>query len=393
MLFSTLERVLKRSPVRRAAVLFWLVASALPTLRAELAPSYTNVVPGLAYAHVRDTNHPWSIHIARLERAQRGFSIESTLAQNHVVGISSVAVQARSAPPAWGRPLAAVNGDFFVIARGPYQGDPDGLQILRGELVSAPREAAFWIERGGHLRLGQVKSQMRVNWPDGVESPLRLNEAVKPDAVTLFTPTFGPSTRATNSLELALEREGVGPWLPLRANQSYAGRVCEVHPAGNTLLTPGRMVLAVGARLASRCAELQPGAVVRFGTALSPDLGSAEAAIGGRPLLVTGGKTEASLVPRKSDASHSARHPRTAVGFNDQYFFLVEVDGRQKNLSLGMTFAELATFMRQLGCTEALNLDGGGSSTFWLGGRVMNSPSDKHERSVANALIILLTGR
>jgi exopolysaccharide biosynthesis protein len=54
-----------------------------------------------------------------------------------------------------------------------------------------------------------------------------------------------------------------------------------------------------------------------------------------------------------------------------------------------MTFAELAAFMRQIGCTEALNLDGGGSSTFWLDGRVMNSPSDKHERTVANALMIL----
>ena len=55
---------------------------------------------------------------------------------------------------------------------------------------------------------------------------------------------------------------------------------------------------------------------------------------------------------------------------------------------MGMSFAELATFMRELGCSEAMNLDGGGSSTFWLDGKVMNSPSDKHERALANAIVI-----
>ena len=87
------------------------------------------------------------------------------------------------------------------------------------------------------------------------------------------------------------------------------------------------------------------------------------------------------------------RHPRTAIGFNSRYFFMVEVDGRQKDLSMGMSFAELAAFMKRLGCTEAMNLDGGGSATFWLNGRIMNSPSDKHERPLANALVIVQSVR
>ena len=71
------------------------------------------------------------------------------------------------------------------------------------------------------------------------------------------------------------------------------------------------------------------------------------------------------------------------------YFFLLVVDGRQKDLSIGMTLGELAEFMLKLGCTEAMNLDGGGSSTFWLDGKIMNSPSDGHERRIANGLILL----
>jgi exopolysaccharide biosynthesis protein len=83
------------------------------------------------------------------------------------------------------------------------------------------------------------------------------------------------------------------------------------------------------------------------------------------------------------------RHPRTALGWNDEHFFLVVVDGRQEALSVGMTYRELAALMRRLGCTHAMNLDGGGSSTLWLGGRIMNSPSDGRERPVANSLIVI----
>ena len=67
------------------------------------------------------------------------------------------------------------------------------------------------------------------------------------------------------------------------------------------------------------------------------------------------------------------------------------VDGRQSDLSAGMSFAELRSLMRQLGCRQALNLDGGGSTTFWLDGRVVNSPSDKRERGLGNALLIVET--
>jgi len=54
-----------------------------------------------------------------------------------------------------------------------------------------------------------------------------------------------------------------------------------------------------------------------------------------------------------------------------------------------MTFPELAGLMEEIGCTDAVNLDGGGSSTMWLGGRVMNQPSDGRERPVANSLIVV----
>jgi exopolysaccharide biosynthesis protein len=54
-----------------------------------------------------------------------------------------------------------------------------------------------------------------------------------------------------------------------------------------------------------------------------------------------------------------------------------------------MTFPELAEYLVKLGCDEAMNLDGGGSSTIWAFGQVMNSPCYGHERDTANALVVI----
>ena len=101
------------------------------------------------------------------------------------------------------------------------------------------------------------------------------------------------------------------------------------------------------------------------------------------PVLITGGK-------QGEWGKGEPRHPRSAIGWNDAFFYLVVVDGRQAN-SVGMTFPELAALMAELGCTEALNLDGGGSSTMWVSGRIVNSPSGGAERALANALVLVRT--
>lgn len=77
-------------------------------------------------------------------------------------------------------------------------------------------------------------------------------------------------------------------------------------------------------------------------------------------------------------------HPRTAVGLEatGRYLYLVVVDGRQSGYSEGMSYHELATYMQELGCREALNLDGGGSSIMLQANpdgtyRTLNDPSTK----------------
>jgi len=68
---------------------------------------------------------------------------------------------------------------------------------------------------------------------------------------------------------------------------------------------------------------------------------------------------------------------------------LVTVDGRQPKKSVGMTIEELAVLMTGLGCVEAINLDGGGSTTMVINGRVVNNPSDATgERPISDALLV-----
>ncbi len=109
---------------------------------------------------------------------------------------------------------SAVGGDqrrFLRHKPGPYQGDPRGIQIANGELVSRPTGNAFWVDTDGHFNIGPVESKLRVVWPDGSESAFGLNEARADDAVVLYTPTLGiraneppPGTRTQGGKELVL---------------------------------------------------------------------------------------------------------------------------------------------------------------------------------------------
>lgn len=82
-------------------------------------------------------------------------------------------------------------------------------------------------------------------------------------------------------------------------------------------------------------------------------------------------------------------NPRTGIGMiSANHFVFVVVDGRQENYSKGMTLNQFADFFEELGCVEAYNLDGGGSSTMYFNGRVVNSPSKGEERATSDIIFI-----
>lgn len=100
-------------------------------------------------------------------------------------------------------------------------------------------------------------------------------------------------------------------------------------------------------------------------------------AIGGGPVLVKAGKIRDTSHKEGFGEGHLKRHPRTAIGYLNEYMLVfMVVDGRQLS-SAGVTIKELAEIMLEAGCYEALNLDGGGSSAMIAADEVVNVPVDK----------------
>ena len=84
------------------------------------------------------------------------------------------------------------------------------------------------------------------------------------------------------------------------------------------------------------------------------------------------------------------RHPRTAIAkLASSELLLVTVDGRQPGVSMGMSLYMLTDLLRELGAVEAMNLDGGGSTTMVVHNKIVNKPSDQTgERPVSDAILV-----
>ena len=109
------------------------------------------------------------------------------------------------------------------------------------------------------------------------------------------------------------------------------------------------------------------------------------------PLLLEGGKY--ADMSRCSESLVMTKHPRSAIATTkDGRILLIAVDGRAEGHAVGMSLQELAHFIKVLGGRTALNLDGGGSTTLYINGEILNHPSDNHtfdhqgERSIPNII-------
>ena len=119
--------------------------------------------------------------------------------------------------------------------------------------------------------------------------------------------------------------------------------------------------------------------------------GEAIEGIGGVSVLISNGQLKNTWHDELLDVSANTAQPRTAIGYDTQtnkMFFLV-CEGRNEAMGIaGMTTAQEADLLLGVGCTEALNLDGGGSSCMLVNGKETINPSDGHQRKVINACFI-----
>lgn len=351
--------------------------------REEISPlTATRSDRSYSYTHEEVAEIPWSIHVFKWARSHRELTLSTTLGASNHLGMSTVSEQLARLDPELGLPIAAVNGDFYTN-ESQAPGDPRDLQIYQGELISAPAgHACFWLDAAGQPRSTNVVSHLVCVLPDGTRHAMGLNAQRGADSVVLFTQRMGATTRTQGGIELVVDPVGLDAGRPLRPESLFNVQVRSIRRTGDTPIPADSWVLSIGPGLASRSATVVEGAKIRLETRTTPALPGVQMAIGGGPTLVRNGRA-------MEWPGILMRHPRTAIGWNKEFFYLVEVDGRQSQLSVGMTFPELAACMLRLGCEEAMNLDGGGSATLWVRGNVMNSPSEGRERPGANSLVVL----
>jgi hypothetical protein len=308
--------------------------------------------------------------------------------------------------------VAGVNGDFFDIGS---TGAPLGVGMADGTLIHGlatgwNRAVGFDTDGpGAAARLARIRLRGTIRLPDGTTlAPTNLNSPrIAKGGLAIYTPRWGSEDRSqvVNGPRLrrirdAVERAGEsvrvrrdrGGGAPARAPRVELelthGIVTERRSDPGGVVTPGtRVLLGVGAG-ARALADVKVGDPVEMDYRPASPV-DAEVAITGNVIMLRDGR----FVGPPSD-----RHPRTAVGISADgtRVWLVTVDGRS-NASVGMTYARLANLLRSLGADDALNLDGGGSTTMVArmpgdnAVSVRNNPSDGAQRPVPNGLGFVTT--
>lgn len=269
--------------------------------------------------------------------------------------------------------VAGVNGGFFDIFD---TGAPLGVGVdrQRGFLHASllTWNNAFYLTAKGVPRIGKLEVQAQIDqFPQlritNVNSP-----RVRTGSIGIYSPAWG---RTSGYSITDGQRRGV------RMVVVEDDRVVANTTSLNADKPITGVVLVGRGPGAEALAQLRVGSLATVQWSLP---GDPTMAISGERVLLKDGK-------RKVD-DDSELHPRTAVGIDRDSgrVLLLVVDGRQK-FSRGATLVEMAGMMRRLGAEDALNLDGGGSSTLVGHGRkgkrkVLNSPSDGSQRSIADAI-------
>lgn len=269
--------------------------------------------------------------------------------------------------------IAGVNGDFFDIHD---IGAPFGVGVDRGRLLHGHvrPNAAFTVDAEGAPRLTRAVLETRiVQFPRLVVTNVN-GPVVDRGGIGLYTPQWGRTAgyrvvgkrKRPHVREVVVRRGHVvsNSWR-LTGNQVIRGRVLIGRGVG-----------------ADRLKRLKVGTAVDIRTSV----------VGAPRVVLTSNRVLAKSGVRLA-TDDVALHPRTAVGIDHdgRSILMLVVDGRQEH-SRGLTMRELAELMLDLGAEDALNLDGGGSSTLVarrpLTGRlrVWNSPSDGHQRRIPNGL-------
>ncbi|MGW3624126.1 phosphodiester glycosidase family protein [Streptomyces sp. NPDC000880] len=298
--------------------------------------------------------------------------------------------------------LAGVNASFFTFtASAQYPGDPVGLGLFGGKLLSEPvndsAEANFVVDaKTNRVLMGKL------SWSGGVQNkktmatlPLEFinhppvvpaacagladqTQCTVPGDVVKFTPEFAEATPSGAGLEVVLDKHDC-------VVRTSTTRGTALKDGQTSLQATGRDAASLLQVAGKGCLKETSTLVNEQGKKLTPSKGMF--GVTGRYRLTADGEI---VVPAGSD-SFFARNPRTIAGTTkDGKIVLATIDGRMTT-SVGTTMDETAAVADALGMYNAVNLDGGGSTAMSVKGALVNQPSGTSERAVGDALVFMNT--
>ncbi|MBI3787245.1 MAG: phosphodiester glycosidase family protein [Ignavibacteriales bacterium] len=347
------------------------------------------VAPGVVHTSYKKSG-PYTLNVLEIDLTNPAYRIESY----RPTGLVFTTKQVQDNENNDARVIAAINADFFSFKTGW----PIDNQVVNGKFVLGALSARshFAMDDRGRPYIERLAFKGWVKTSVGnVYSISGVNDLHKNNSIVLHTSYSDTSTMwggpgVRYSLQLLNSRWLAGDTLKMLVRNTNADDSQTISGDDAILWIGG------GDEVWRARGEIKTGDTLAVFLGFMPNLTRIQNVVGGGGRILLQGKAVSdtnNTLEKIGVPFLKTRHPRTFVGFNQDTtkLYLCTVDGRQST-SIGMNFQEMADFLLSIGAWNAINLDGGGSTTMVLNGRIVNLPSDKTgERAVANSLQVLRT--
>tara|TARA_R110002096_G_scaffold151859_1_gene314600 strand:- start:4632 stop:7085 length:2454 start_codon:yes stop_codon:yes gene_type:complete len=333
------------------------------------------IADGVFHYTVHEASVPLEIQIVEVDLSNPDISLETIAGNDDVTSLETVSSMTTRKTYEGHRVIAGINGDFF--GAGPVH-----TQVINGELLkkSTTSRPLFGFNDLADLFIETVAFESSVKNGAETLNISNVNGARAENYLVLYNHFKGSSTGA-NAFGTEVTLKVLDTWA---VNKEIKAIVLDkAINVGNAALSDSTYVLSGNGTMATALNAYTPGDTLSLNVGLTgAGLDNIMGAVGGDQHILRNGVK----VGNWPDL-----HPRTAVAFNQDKskLFLMIVDGRYSG-SAGMTLQQMGDYLLTIGAYNALNLDGGGSTTMVVHNEVTNRPSGSgFERAVANSLVIV----
>ena len=357
------------------------------------------IAPGIYHEQIINKKDRLVINILKIDLKNKSYAIDAIKADNLLHSKATTSMVSARLNIEGFKVIAAINADFWEI-----DGEIVNNMISKEEFVKA-------ISGNTDIRSGHIFSQFALTKNDkpliehfSLDGKLilkdgsifkidRINSKTDSSEITLYNHYEGKKAPDKHPLwklsETDLKPAGsLGDTLLFAVSSKWDNK-------GETTIPTTGFILSASNKMAETLAnKISENDTVKILLNMNPDFGKIYTLTGGLPRIVVNGKN----LPAESDTLFGLKksftvtqHPRTGIGFSKDstYLYFFTVDGRQESSS-GMSLKEFANLMISHGVYQGLNLDGGGSTTMVINGKVVNHPSDRTgERPVGSCLVII----